>query len=313
MAETILSGIRPTGNLHLGHYCGAISQLVELQNKGSYDNFFVMIADAQALTDNAKNVDKVKNNVIQVAIDLISAGIDPNKVTIFIQSQVPQLHEMTDYFLNLVTLSRLKRNPTVKEELKQRGFENSLPVGFLTYPVSQAADILAFSTTLVPAGDDQNPMLEQCREIVHTFNSTYASIFTMPKIMLPSSKTQARLPGLDGKLKMSKSAGNGINLCDDEATVKQKIMNAYTDPNHIKVSDPGQIEGNVVFTYLDVFCKDEHFAKYLPDYKNLAELKEHYRRGGLGDVKVKIFLNNILQELLTPIRAKRAEIGRAHV
>ena len=308
MKETILTGIRPTGNLHLGHYCGAIASLTEIQKGDNYDNFYVMIADTQALTDNAKNVDKVKNNVIQVAIDLLSAGLDPNKATLFIQSQVPELFEMTGYFLNLVTVARLKRNPTIKEEIKQRGFENTLPVGFLTYPVSQAADILAFNTTIVPAGDDQAPMVEQTREIVQSFNNTYSPVFTMPKIVLPSNKSRARLPGTDGKLKMSKSIGNCIYLCDDEKTVKQKVMSAYTDPDHIKVSDPGKIEGNVVFAYLDAFCKEEHFEKYLPEYKNLDELKEHYTRGGLGDVKVKNFLNAILQELLAPIREKRTEL-----
>lgn len=308
MAETILSGIRPTGNLHLGHYSSAVRLMLEIQDKGDYDNFFVMIADTQALTDNAKNVDKVKNNVIQVAIDLLSAGLDPNKTTIFIQSQVPELFEMTGYFLNLVTVSRLKRNPTIKEEIKQRGFENTIPAGFLTYPVSQAADILAFNTTIVPVGDDQAPMVEQTREIAQSFNSTYAPIFKMPKAVIPKESMSARLPGTDGKLKMSKSAGNGIYLCDDEATVKQKIMSAYTDPTHIKVSDPGKIEGNVVFGYLDAFAKDEHFKKYLSEYKNMDELKAHYQKGGLGDVKVKLFLNNVLEEILSPIRAKRAEL-----
>ena len=306
--DTILSGIRPTGPLHLGHYAGAIKLMLDIQNGGNYDNFYIMIADTQALTDNARNVDKVKNNIIQVALDLLSCGLDPNKTKIFIQSQVPELFEITGYFSNLVTFSRLKRNPTIKEEIKQRGFETNLPVGFLTYPISQAADILAFGTTLVPVGDDQAPMLEQAREIATSFNNTYAQIFTLPKQMISSNKMQARLPGIDGKLKMSKSAGNAINLSDDEATVKQKIMNAYTDPTHIKVADPGHIEGNVVFAYLDVFCRSEHFGKYLPEYANLDELKAHYRSGGLGDVKIKQFLNNILQEELAPIRAKRAEL-----
>ncbi len=308
MAETILTGIRPTGNLHLGHYSSAIRLLLDIQEKGDYDNFYVMIADTQALTDNAKNVDKVKNSVVQVAIDLLSAGLDPKKATIFIQSEVPELFEMTGYFMNLVTLSRLKRNPTIKEEIKQRGYETSLPVGFLTYPISQAADILLFSPTIIPAGDDQAPMIEQAREIAHSFNTQYAPIFKMPKGMIPESKVVARLPGLDGKLKMSKSLGNCIYLYEDEAAVKQKIMNAYTDPSHIKVSDPGKVEGNTVFAYLDAFCKPEHFEKYLPEYKSLDELKAHYRRGGLGDVKVKLFLNNIINEILTPIRAKRKEL-----
>lgn len=308
MKETILTGIRPTGNLHLGHYASAVQSMLSIQKQDNYENFYVMIADTQALTDNAKNVDKVKNNVIQVALDLLSAGLDPNKANLFIQSQVPELFEMTGYFLNLVTVARLKRNPTIKEEIKQRGFENTLPVGFLTYPVSQAADILAFNTTIVPAGDDQAPMVEQTREIVQSFNNTYGEVFKMPKIVLPSNKFCARLPGTDGRLKMSKSAGNCIYLCDDEQTARQKVMNAYTDPDHIKVSDPGKVEGNVVFAYLDAFCKDEHFTKYLPDYKNLDELKAHYTRGGLGDVKVKNFLNTIIQEILDPIRAKRKEL-----
>jgi len=308
MEKTILTGIRPTGNLHIGHYASAVQSMLAIQKQGEFDNFYVMIADTQALTDNAKNVDKVKNSIIQVAIDLLSCGLDPDKATLFIQSQVPELFEMTGYFLNLVSVARLKRNPTIKEEIKQRGFENTLPVGFLTYPVSQAADILAFNTTIVPAGDDQAPMVEQTREIVQSFNNLYGNVFIMPKIVLPSNKTCARLPGTDGKLKMSKSAGNSIYLCDDEKTVKQKIMSAYTDPTHIKVSDPGKIEGNVVFTYLDAFCKDEHFEKYLPEYKDLDELKAHYKKGGLGDVKVKNFLNLIMQEILEPIRLKRTEL-----
>lgn len=310
MKDIILTGDRPTGNLHIGHYIGSLKRRIEMQNKGDYDKFYIMIADTQALTDNADRVDKVKNNIIQVAIDYISAGIDPNKVCIFIQSMVPSLCEMTSYFMNLVTLSRLQRNPTIKEEIKLRGFENSLPIGFINYPISQASDILAFGTTLVPVGDDQLPMIEQAREIVNSFNFTYKpeeEIFVLPKAIIPDSKLERRLPGLDGKVKMSKSAGNAIYLCDDEATVKAKVMSAYTDPNHIRVTDPGQVEGNIVFAYLDAFAKDEHFTKYLPDYKNLNELKEHYRRGGLGDVKIKLFLNNILNELLTPMREKRKE------
>lgn len=308
--ENILTGIRPTGPLHLGHYAGAIKLMLEIQNGGKFDNFYIMIADTQALTDNAKNVDKVKNNIVGLALDLLSCGIDPKKTKIFIQSQVPELFEITGYFSNLVTFSRLKRNPTIKDEIKQRGFETNLPVGFLTYPISQAADILAFGTTLVPVGDDQAPMLEQAREIATTFNATYAPIFSLPKQMISKNHNQSRLPGTDGKLKMSKSAGNAINLIDDEVTVKQKIMNAYTDPEHIRVADPGHVDGNVVFAYLDVFCTPEHFAKHLPEYKNLDELKAHYTRGGLGDVKIKLFLNNILQELLAPIRAKRAELEK---
>lgn len=308
MNNIILTGDRPTGNLHLGHYVGSLKTRIELQNKNDYDEYYIMIADTQALTDNANNVDKVKNNIIQVAIDYISAGIDPNKVTIFIQSQVPELFEITAYFMNLVSVSRLQRNPTIKDEIKQRGFEKSLPIGFLNYPVSQAADILAFNANIVPVGEDQMPVIEVTKEIAHSFNNTYGQVFREVKGLLPENKICARLPGLDGKLKMSKSAGNAIYLCDDEKTVKEKIMSAYTDPNHIKVADPGQIEGNIVFAYLDAFCKDEHFEKYLPEYKNLDELKAHYKRGGLGDVKVKLFLNNIINELLTPIRAKRKEL-----
>ena len=310
MKEIILTGDRPTGNLHLGHYVGSLRKRVEMQNTLDYEKFYIMIADTQALTDNADNIEKVRKNLIEVAIDYISAGIDPNKVCIFIQSMVPQLAEMTTYFMNFVSLARLQRNPTIKDEIKQRGFEKSIPIGFINYPVSQAADILAFGTTLVPVGGDQLPMIEQTREIVNTFNYLYKpqeEIFTLPKAIIPEDKISQRLPGLDGKLKMSKSAGNCIYLCDDEATVKQKIMSAYTDPDHIKVSDPGKLEGNVVFSYLDAFCNDSHFEKYLPEYKNLDELKAHYTKGGLGDVKVKLFLNNIIQELLKPMREKREE------
>lgn len=310
MKDIILTGDRPTGNLHLGHYVGSLQKRIELQNTLSYDKFYIMIADTQALTDNADRVDKVKNNIIQVAIDYISAGIEPNKVNIFIQSMVKELHEFTTYFMNLVTLSRLQRNPTIKEEIKLRGFNNSLPIGFINYPVSQASDILAFGTTLVPVGEDQLPMLEQAREIVNSFNFTYKpkeEVFVLPKPVVAENKLMQRLPGIDGKIKMSKSAGNAIYLCDDEKTVREKIMSAYTDPNHIKVSDPGKIEGNVVFSYLEAFCKDEHFKNYLPDYQNLDELKAHYQKGGLGDVKVKTFLIKILEEFLTPIRERRAE------
>lgn len=310
MKDIILTGDRPTGNLHIGHYIGSLKRRIEMQNKGDYEKFYIMIADTQALTDNADKVDKVKNNIIQVAIDYISAGIDPSKVCIFIQSMVPSLTEMTSYFMNLVTLSRLQRNPTIKEEMKLRGFESSLPIGFINYPVSQASDILAFGTTLVPVGDDQLPMIEQAREIVNSFNFTYnpeEEIFVLPKAIIPDAKIERRLPGLDGKAKMSKSLGNCIYLCDDEATVKTKVMSAYTDPNHIRVSDPGNVEGNMVFAYLDAFAKDEHFEKYLPEYKNLEELKDHYRRGGLGDVKIKLFLNNVLNELLSPMRERRKE------
>lgn len=308
MSDIILTGDRPTGNLHLGHYVGSIKNRLKFQNENDYEKFYIMIADTQALTDNHDNVDKVKNSIIQVAIDYISAGIDPNKVNIFIQSMVPELTEITSYFMNLVTVSRLQRNPTIKDEIKQRGFEKSIPIGFLNYPVSQAADILAFQTTIVPVGEDQLPMIEQTREIVNSFNYTYQpkeKVFTLPKVVLPEEKICRRLPGLDGKLKMSKSAGNAIYLCDDSKTVKQKIMSAYTDPNHIRIEDPGQIEGNIVFAYLDAFCQDIHLKKYLPDYKNLDELKAHYKKGGLGDVKVKNFLFNIIEEILVPIREKR--------
>lgn len=308
MKDIILTGDRPTGNLHLGHYVGSIKNRLKFQNEYDYEKFYIMIADTQALTDNHDNVDKVKNNIIQVAIDYISAGIDPKKVNIFIQSMVPELTEITSYFMNLVTVSRLQRNPTIKEEIKQRGFEKTIPIGFLNYPVSQAADILAFQTSLVPVGDDQLPMIEQTREIVNSFNNTYkpeTPVFTLPKAVIPESKICRRLPGLDGKLKMSKSAGNAIYLCDDSKTVKQKIMSAYTDPNHIRVEDPGQIEGNIVFAYLDAFCEDNHFKKYLPEYNNLDDLKAHYKKGGLGDVKVKNFLFNIIEEILVPIREKR--------
>ena len=310
MENIIMTGDRPTGNLHLGHYVGSLINRVELQNEGNYKKYYIMIADTQALTDNSKNVDKVKNNLIQVAIDYLSVGLDPNKVCIFIQSMVPELFEITGYFMNLVSVSRLQRNPTIKDEIKQRNFEKSLPIGFLNYPVSQAADILAFNANIIPVGEDQLPVLEQTREIIHSFNNTYGEIFNDIQPLLPKKKICARLPGLDGKIKMSKSAGNCIYLRDDEKTVKEKIMSAYTDPNHIKVSDPGQIEGNIVFSYLDAFCQDYHFEKYLPEYKNLDELKAHYKKGGLGDVKVKLFLNNIIQELLTPIRQKRAELEK---
>ena len=310
MEKIILTGDRPTGNLHIGHYVGSIANRLKLQEKGDFDKFYIMIADTQALTDNADKVDKVKNNIIQVAIDYLSAGIDPDKVNIFIQSQVPELAEMTMYFMNLVTFARLKRNPTIKEEIKQRGFENQMPVGFLCYPISQASDILAFNATTIPVGEDQLPMLEQAREIARSFNSTYDKVLVEPQALLPENKVQARLVGIDGKLKMSKSAGNCIYLKDEPEEIKQKIMSAYTDPDHIKVSDPGKVEGNVVFEYLDAFATDESFKKYLPEYKNLDELKKHYRQGGLGDVKIKLFLNNILQELLAPIRERRKNLEK---
>lgn len=306
MKNIILTADRPTGNLHIGHYVGSLANRVKLQNQGDYDKFYIMIADTQALTDNADNVDKVKNNIIQVALDYLSIGIDSEKVNIFIQSQVPELSEITMYFMNLVTVARLNRNPTIKEEIKQRGFANQMPVGFMCYPISQAADILAFNANLIPVGEDQEPMLEQAREIARAFNSTYGkNVFVEPKSLLPETKAQARLVGLDGKLKMSKSAGNCIFLKDEPEVIKQKIMSAYTDPDHIKISDPGKVEGNVVFEYLDAFATEESFKKYLPEYKNLQELKDHYCKGGLGDVKIKLFLNNVLQEFLAPIREKR--------
>ena len=308
MKDIILTGDRPTGNLHLGHYVGSLYNRIKLQNQNEYDKFYIMIADTQALTDNAERVDKVKNNIIQLAIDYLSAGIDPNKVNIFIQSMVPELFEMTSYFMNFVTVSRLQRNPTIKDEIKQRGFDKTIPIGFLNYPVSQAADILAFGSTIVPVGEDQLPMIEQTREIVDSFNNIYTpveKVFNKPKALLPEEEICRRLPGLDGKVKMSKSAGNSIYLKKKKKTVKEKVMSAYTDPTHIKITDPGKVEGNVVFSYLDAFAREEHFVKYLPEYKNLEELKEHYRKGGLGDVKIKLFLNIILQELLSPIREKR--------
>lgn len=310
MKDIILTADRPTGKLHIGHYIGSIASRIALQNEGNFDKMYVMIADAQALTDNAGNVQKVKDNILNVALDYLACGLDPKKCTIFIQSEVSALTEMTFYFLNLVTLARLKRNPTVKTEIKLRGFEESVPVGFLTYPVSQTADIVAFNTTIVPVGEDQNPMIEQAREIVRSFNTTYSEVLVMPKAVVPKNKNQARLVGTDGKNKMSKSLGNCIFLSDEPEIIKQKIMSMYTDPDHIHVSDPGKVEGNTVFEYLDAFVKEDSFEKYLPDYKNLDELKAHYTRGGLGDVKIKLFLNNILQELLKPIRERRKELEK---
>ena len=307
MKQIILTGDRPTGRLHVGHYVGSLKERVRLQNTGKFDEIYIMIADAQALTDNADNPEKVRQNILQVALDYLACGLDPNKVHIFIQSMVPQLTELSFYYMNLVTVSRLQRNPTVKSEIQMRNFETSIPVGFFTYPISQAADITAFGATTVPAGEDQMPMLEQCREIVHKFNAVYGETLTMPEIMLPQNAACLRLPGIDGKAKMSKSLGNCIYLSDSEADVKKKIMSMYTDPEHLLVSDPGHLEGNTVFTYLDAFCKPEHFERYLPDYANLDELKAHYTRGGLGDVKVKKFLNNIIQEELEPIRKRRKE------
>ncbi len=308
MKKIILTGDRPTGKLHMGHYVGSLKRRVELQNSGEFDDIYIMIADAQALTDNFDNPEKVRQNIIEVALDYLSVGLDPAKSTLFIQSMVPQLTELSFYYMNLVTVSRVQRNPTVKSEIQMRGFGGSIPVGFFCYPISQAADITAFKATLVPVGEDQLPMLEQTKEIVRSFNRIYnTDALVEPDIMLPDNDICRRLPGTDGKAKMSKSLGNCIYLSDDEKTVQQKIMNMYTDPTHIKVSDPGHLEGNTVFTYLDAFSKPEDFAKYLPEYKNLDELKEHYTRGGLGDVKIKRFLNSIVQAELEPIRARRRE------
>ena len=303
--KIILTGDRPTGRLHVGHYVGSLSERVRLQNSGLYDEIYIMVADAQALTDNAEHPEKVRQNILQVALDYLACGIDPDKSTIFIQSMVPELTELTFYYMNLVTVSRVQRNPTVKSEIQMRGFETSIPVGFFCYPISQAADITAFRATHVPVGEDQLPMLEQCKEIVHKFNSVYGETLVDPEIVLPSNKACLRLPGTDGKAKMSKSIGNCIYLSEEPEDIKKKVMSMYTDPNHIRVEEPGQVEGNPVFIYLDAFCRPEHFAEFLPDYQNLDELKEHYQRGGLGDMKVKKFLNNVLQSELAPIRERR--------
>lgn len=307
MKKIILTGDRPTGRLHVGHYVGSLSERVRLQNSGKFDEIYIMIADAQALTDNADHPEKVRKNILQVALDYLACGIDPEKSTIFIQSMVPELTELTFYYMNLVTVSRVQRNPTVKAEIQMRNFEASIPVGFFTYPISQAADITAFKATTVPVGEDQLPMIEQTREIVRKFNSVYDEVLVEPEALIPQNEACHRLPGTDGKAKMSKSLGNCIYLADSADDVKKKIMGMYTDPTHIQVSDPGHIEGNTVFTYLDAFSRSEHFERYLPDYANLDELKEHYQRGGLGDVKVKKFLNNIIQEELEPIRQRRKE------
>ncbi len=307
MKQIILTGDRPTGNLHVGHYVGSLAERVKLQNSGKYDEIYIMIADAQALTDNAEHPERVRQNIMKVALDYLAVGIDPEKANIFIQSMVPQLTELTFYYMNLVTVSRVQRNPTVKAEIQMRNFEASIPVGFLCYTISQAADITALNATAVPGGEDQEPMLEQCREIVHKFNTVYGETLTMPQIVLPSNNACMRLPGTDGKAKMSKSLGNCIYLADPEEVVREKIMSMYTDPDHIRVQDPGKLEGNTVFTYLDAFCQPEHFAEFLPDYQNLDELKAHYQRGGLGDVKVKKFLNNVMQSLLSPMRERRAQ------
>ncbi|MDO5146220.1 MAG: tryptophan--tRNA ligase [Eubacteriales bacterium] len=307
MEKIILTGDRPTGRLHVGHYVGSLRRRVELQESGEFSKIFIMIADAQALTDNADTPEKVRQNIMEVALDYLSCGLDPEKTTLFIQSMVPELTELTFYYSNLVTVSRLQRNPTVKSEIKMRNFEASIPVGFFTYPISQAADITAFKATTVPAGEDQMPMLEQCREIVHKFNAVYGETLVEPQILLPDNKACLRLPGTDGKAKMSKSLGNCIYLSDTEQEVKKKVMSMFTDPNHLRIEDPGQVEGNPVFVYLDAFCKTEHFAQFLPEYANLDELKAHYTRGGLGDVKVKKFLNKVLQAELEPIRRRRSE------
>ena len=308
--KIILTGDRPTGRLHIGHYVGSLKRRVELQNEGDFKKMFVFIADAQALTDNIDNPEKVRQNVIEVALDYLAAGLDPEKITIFIQSQIPELCELSFYFMDLVSVSRLQRNPTVKTEIGMRGFESSIPVGFFTYPISQAADICAFKATTVPAGEDQKPMIEQATEIARRFNHIYGETLVEPQILLPQNSVCCRLPGTDGKAKMSKSLGNCIYLAENSKEVKQKVMSMYTDPQHIHVEDPGHLEGNTVFTYLDAFCKPEHFAAYWPDYQSLDEVKEHYQRGGLGDMKVKKFLNNILQEELEPIRTRRAEFEK---
>lgn len=307
MGKIILTGDRPTGRLHVGHYAGSLKRRVELQNSGQYDKTFIMIADAQALTDNADNPEKVRQNIIEVALDYLACGLDPERATLFIQSQISELCELTFYYMDLVTVSRLQRNPTVKSEIQMRNFEASIPVGFFTYPISQASDITAFKATTVPAGEDQEPMLEQAREIVRRFNSTYGEVLVEPSILLPNNSACLRLPGTDGKAKMSKSLGNCIYLSDSAQDIKKRVMSMFTDPDHLRIEDPGKVEGNTVFTYLDAFCKDEDFAKYLPEYNNLEEVKAHYRRGGLGDVKVKKFLNAILQEELEPIRERRKQ------
>ncbi len=313
MDKIILTGDRPTGRLHIGHYVGSLRRRVELQNSGDYKKTYIMIADAQALTDNMDNPEKVRENIIEVALDYMSCGLDPAKSTLFIQSQISELCELTFYYMDLVTVSRLQRNPTVKSEIQMRNFETSIPVGFFTYPISQAADITAFKATTVPVGGDQLPMIEQTREIVHKFNTEYAPdapVLVEPSALLPENEACQRLPGIDGKAKMSKSLGNCIYLSDPAEEVGRKVMNMYTDPLHLQVSDPGHLEGNTVFTYLDAFCREEHFGRYLPDYANLDELKAHYQRGGLGDVKVKRFLEKIMQETLEPIRARRAELEK---
>ena len=310
MSKVILTGDRPTGRLHVGHYVGSLKRRVELQNSGEYDKIFIMIADAQALTDNADNPEKVRQNIIEVALDYLACGLDPEKSTLFIQSQIPELCELSFYYMNLVTVSRLQRNPTVKSEIQMRNFETSIPVGFFTYPISQAADITAFNATTVPVGADQAPMIEQTKEIVHKFNSIYGETLTDPNILLPDNKVCMRLPGIDGKAKMSKSLNNCIYLSDTEEEVRQKIMSMFTDPGHLRVQDPGKVEGNPVFIYLEAFSNEDQFARYLPEYQNIQEMEDHYARGGLGDVKVKKFLNNVMQEELEPIRKRRKEFEK---
>lgn len=305
MKQIILTGDRPTGRLHVGHYVGSLKERVALQNAGQYDEIYIMIADAQALTDNAEHPEKVRQNIMQVALDYLACGIDPDKSTIFIQSMIPELTELTFYYMNLVTLSRVQRNPTVKAEIRQRNFEASIPVGFLCYPISQAADITAFRATAVPAGEDQEPMLEQCREIVRRFNEVYGETLVEPQIVLPSNQACLRLPGIDGKAKMSKSLGNCIYLSDEPEEIKAKVMSMFTDPTHLRKDDPGHTDGNPVFIYLEAFSRPEHFAEFLPEYSGLEELKEHYRRGGLGDVTVKKFLNSVMQAELGPVRERR--------
>ena len=310
MKNIILTGDRPTGKLHLGHYVGSLKRRVVLQNSGDFDKIFIMVADAQALTDNADDINKVRNNISEVALDYLSCGLDPNKSTIFIQSLIPELCELTFYYMNLVTVSRLQRNPTVKNEIQLRGFKQSIPTGFFTYPISQAADITAFKANIVPVGEDQLPMIEQTREIVRSFNGLYKEVLIEPQAVLSENELCARLPGLDGQAKMSKSLGNCIFLADGEKEIKKKVQSMFTDPTHLRVEDPGHTEGNAVFTYLDAFSKDEHFGEFLPQYANLDELKEHYRRGGLGDGTVKKFLNEILQNELRPIRERREEFAK---
>lgn len=310
MDKIILTGDRPTGRLHVGHYVGSLKRRVELQNSGEFDKIYIMIADAQALTDNADNPEKVRSNISEVALDYISCGLDPEKSNLFVQSYVSELTELTFYYSNLVTVSRLQRNPTVKSEIQMRGFKSSIPVGFFTYPISQAADIAAFKANIVPVGEDQLPMIEQAREIVRSFNGTYDEVLVEPKALLPENQACMRLPGTDGKAKMSKSLGNCIYLADEPEVIRKKVMSMYTDPDHIRIEDPGKLDGNCVFIYLDAFCNDDYFAEYLPEYQNLQELKDHYTRGGLGDVKVKKFLYSVLMENLSPIQARRKELEK---